>query len=45
MRKVDFNLLDAFKVFDYRAKGQVCTEDVRKSLEQYYGYTEDKVRW
>jgi len=44
--KPDFNLLDAFKIFDSRGKGNVSVQDIAMSLKEVLGvdgFTHDDV--
>lgn len=36
--KADFNLLDAFKIFDARATGNVSVQDVISALREHLGF-------
>ena len=45
IKKADFNLMDCFKIFDWRCSGKISAQDILRSLQEYFGYSPEPVRW
>ena len=45
IKKADFNIMDCFKLFDWRNIGNINQSDMYLSLQEYFGYEVDKIRF